>query len=810
MQSKFRWGGTFLILLLTFSLFSFAQETTVKGYVGGVANDASGAVVPDAQVTVNGPTGKRTVTTGQDGRFLVGPLTPGIYDITVEKQGFRTASVKGVEIYTGRTSSVSVALQPGAVSETVEVTASAITVDTTSTAVGANLNDTFYSKVPIARNVTGLFYASAGVNEGGGTGAANPSISGGSGLENQYVADGVNITDGAFGGIGVYSRVYGPLSTGINLSFVKEVQVKTGGYEPQYGKSTGGIVQIVTKSGSNAFHGGISGFFGPQQFEAERLNPDNFNRLNQAGLLNHNGSYDVSGEIGGYVPGMKDHLFFFGSFNPSWNTQFSQLATLHGTYNFPLTGKPVDLKQTSYNYAGKLTLRLSDRHTIETSIFGDPTRSNTSAFNSTSTFSDTTFSKLSNGTRNWVARYNATLSPTWLFNSSVSWGHNYLTETPLAPNVYQIVDVTGCGFTGTTGSTSCVTPLTAGTLNGPLGPLSGIFNRQGLGFSESTEGDNWGLNLDTQKTVDKLGSHTFTLGYHYERNFYKGQRIRTGPNFTITPFMAADQGVPQAAGLQSDAAFQLRVTSSSAICGAGLVGCPTMFVPGAGLKHVYLRQVRGEFGKVPFDTSGSYHAAFLNDAWTINRHVTVNVGWRWEQQQMIGTPYTDFVTHQHFHNHYTFTDNWSPRIGLSIDPIGDRKTKVYGNFARYSYAIPLDMAIRSLSNELDFGTTAWSPVSSGGSVVVNPDGTLANPILDNAHYLGALSSPSLSSTTSIASGTRMQYLQEWVAGVQHEFPRGIVVDVRWIDRRIKRIVEDMAGISPEAFQCCLNQNYLIG
>src|SRR5581483_1457354 len=117
----------------------------------------------------------------------------------------------------------------------------------------------------------------AGVTSGGATGSANPSIAGGSGLENQYVADGVNITDGAFGGIGVYSRVYGPLATGINLSFVKEVDVKPGGYEPPYGKSTGGIVQIVTKSGTDAFHGSLSGFVAPKGFELKRLESDDFN-----------------------------------------------------------------------------------------------------------------------------------------------------------------------------------------------------------------------------------------------------------------------------------------------------------------------------------------------------------------------------------------------------------------------------------------------------------------------------------------------------------------------------------------------------
>src|SRR5207302_10377842 len=153
-----------------------------------------------------------------------------------------------------------------------------------------------------------------------GTGTANPSISGATGLENNYIADGVSITDGAFGGIGVYSRVYGSLSSGINLSFVKEVDVKTGGFEAQYGKSTGGIVQIVTKSGSNNFHGTVGGYFGPQQLEKDRLFADDFGagssqaRFNLEGKIIHQSNYDIDGEVGG--PLIKNRIFFFGSFNP--------------------------------------------------------------------------------------------------------------------------------------------------------------------------------------------------------------------------------------------------------------------------------------------------------------------------------------------------------------------------------------------------------------------------------------------------------------------------------------------------------------
>jgi hypothetical protein len=120
--------------------------------------------------------------------------------VRVEAEGFKVAEVAGVEVFTNRTTSIRISLAPGLITQTIEVSTAAIAVDTSSSAVGANLNDIFYSKVPVQRNVYSLFYLSPGVVSGLGTGQANPSISGGSGLENQYVADGVSITDTGFRG----------------------------------------------------------------------------------------------------------------------------------------------------------------------------------------------------------------------------------------------------------------------------------------------------------------------------------------------------------------------------------------------------------------------------------------------------------------------------------------------------------------------------------------------------------------------------------------------------------------------------------
>jgi len=814
MPKKLMFSFAVFALLLSLAALGFAQggsESSVKGSLGGVVLDPSDAVVSSAKVTITGPIGDKTMQTDPEGRFLFQVLTPGFYSVKIEKEGFKATEIKQAEVVTGRTSSISVKLELGASSTVVEVSGALVTVDTTSTASDSNLTDTFYQSIPIGRGVTGLFYAAPGVSSGGGTGTANPSIAGGTGLENNYVADGVSITDGGFGGIGVYSRIYGSLSTGINLSFVKEVDVKTGGYEAQYGKSTGGIVQIVTKSGTNQLHGSIGGYFAPQRFEATRLFSDDFEaggsqqRFNLQGKTLHQSNYDVDTQVGGHVPGFKDHLFFFGAFNPQWNTDYDQLAQFRNPSDL-LNGTPT---QTSigdkniavrvYSYAGKLTFRLNDHNQFEGSAFGDPTYGdpNPNGTGGLVTASPTTYDKLQYGTRNFVVRYNATLSPTWLFNASFTWGHNNLNDTPSSPNTYAITDYTQ--------RTPCGAPNFSGICNNQTEPLRGAYLRQGLGYYENTTGDNYGLNFDTQKTFNFLGQHSVSFGYKYDRSHYDGTKARSGPNIAFTAADAALVGGPP--NLQQElvtngtnAAFQLRAN-------AGLCGVSEMVIPGEhtcpdGGTDVYLLQTRGEFGSLGFKTTSRYHTLFAQDAWSLSKYVTINAGLRWEQQHVTG-----------LNTAYTFNDNWSPRLGISVDPWGNRKTKVTANFGRYTESLPLDIAIRSLSAELDFPTAIWlPPVDGAGHVAENADGTLNFSNFSPANNLlvpfGGISGEA--NLEAFGKGTRSEYLDEYQVGFEHEFGNsGVIFSARYTDRRLARIIEDNAALSPEAYQAGLGQIYVI-
>src|SRR5437762_10847162 len=300
-----RWLCFMLVLVLAGACYPAAvaqDQGSARGNLSGLVYDSTKALVPGAQVTITGPIGSLTQATTEEGSFLFSTLIPGNYFIKVQKPGFKVASIKSAEVLINKTTSVEIILEAGQVSETVEVSAASVTVDTSTSAVTADISDTFFENIPVQRGVANLFYLSPGAVDGIQTGGNNPSISGSSGLENSYVADGVSINDPAFGGMGVWSRSYGALGSGINLSFVKEVQVKTGGFEPQYGHASGGIVQIVTKSGGTRTFGEISAYVKSFGMQATPVNADDFQLATQFGRLLWNSAYEADVELGGYVP----------------------------------------------------------------------------------------------------------------------------------------------------------------------------------------------------------------------------------------------------------------------------------------------------------------------------------------------------------------------------------------------------------------------------------------------------------------------------------------------------------------------------
>ena len=795
------WSSLLAVCLCLAAASVFGQDVQTKGMIGGSVTDVNGAAVPGAKIVVTGQTGERTGTTNEAGNFRVENLEPGVYTVRVEQAGFRAALANNVTVNVGRESTLNLKLEPGEVTATVDVTASAGGgIDQQSTSTGQNLNDQLFQNVPVQRQVSSLFYLSPGATDSINGGRDNPSVAGGSALDNLYVADGVNITNSAFGGIGTFSRSYGALGTGINTSFIKEVQVKTGGFEPQYGQSIGGIVNIITQSGGNEYHGAFYGFARPSAFEATRRQPDD-TRVNKQGDLLHEENYDVGADLGGYL--VRDKLFFFGSFNPTVRREVvtgvraNDADIAAGNESIVNSGLFIQRgefarRYRTYNYAGKLDWVLNPSHQLTFSIFGDPTKTNLSSFAFLNIDNNTADSVLDYGTRNWAVRYNGSLSSTWSLNSNFSQGRSNFNETGFA-DINQIA------------------------IRLPIDPIRGNYTAVGRGFFEPTESSNWKWDINTAKVWNKWGQHTVGLGYTYQRSLYSGSRERSGPRFPIpgtnlsgTP--ADELGIPAfAIGQPFNVQFRLR-SQDPTTC----TECPLYNVRG-NLVPVSLQVFRGEFGPPDFDTKGNYNAGYIQDIWRVNRFVTALLGLRVEQERVIGSP--NSVTGDRYA--YSFTGQYAPRLGVAVDPTGKGNIKVYYNFGRFFEFLPLDAAERSLSQELDFTGARFAPaftVNGAGQRIVTLDQFGSPiPVIDAAHLLSGAAGGvrndialSASDLSAITAGTKLGFQDEHIIGADIQLPRNFVLSVRYQYRNLKRVVEDMAILSPEAANANIGQTFFIG
>jgi hypothetical protein len=142
------------------------QGSSVTGSLNGVVTDASGALVSGAVITVTGPQGTRSAKSDAMGRYGLDNLVPGFYDVTAEAPGFKKVESKHNEVVVNVSSTLSLKLAVGSTAEMVEVNAEAIPINTESNAIDANLTDTFYNSIPMARNVSSIFYAAPGVVTG--------------------------------------------------------------------------------------------------------------------------------------------------------------------------------------------------------------------------------------------------------------------------------------------------------------------------------------------------------------------------------------------------------------------------------------------------------------------------------------------------------------------------------------------------------------------------------------------------------------------------------------------------------------------
>ena len=473
---------------------SIASAQEIGGSISGRVLDQQKLAVPGVTVTATGPQGSRSAVTDADGRYQIPFLTPGNYDVRAELQGFKSFEQKGISVRLGQVAEVSVSMQVGGVAETISVTAETPLINTRSTTIGNVMDTDTLRNFPVGRTFAQTLYLTPGVSSSGTAGAANPSISGGTGLENLYIVDGANVTNTGYGGLGSYSTTFGSLGNATPYDFVKEIQVKTGGYEAEFGQATGGVVNVVTKSGSNQLRGSAFAYAQPDMLQGEfkQYQASNGSVNTQATTVS-----DVGME-GGF-PVVKDRLFFFGAIDPSW-----RVTTLTAPPTFPLASLgDVDRNRRTVSYAAKGTLQLGGGHRIDASFFGDPSHGEngpqrTSALLVTNTAS---FSTLDYGGHQQAVRYSGLLASGFLIEGGYSRSLNTIGELP-SVNEWRYTDRT----------------VTPNIITGGVGTY---------------EQGNRSLNNQYQiKATNIFKSHSIKYGVeYYDANYSQANQL-TGPTFT--------------------------------------------------------------------------------------------------------------------------------------------------------------------------------------------------------------------------------------------------------------------------------------
>lgn len=268
---------TMFALVLCLSVSTFAQETT--GGIEGTVKDPNGAVVPGVQVSVvarastqgarsDASSGfSRTITTDNNGFYRMQQVPPGFYSISVPAvSGFGDATINNIEVVLGRNTVVDINLVISGTANVVDITADAIAIDPTSNSVQSNITAQAIELLPKGVNFTSLLQTIPAVRNEPLSGGFQ--IDGASGSENTFIIDGQEVSNFRTGVLNINNNV--------PFQIVQELQVRSGGFQAEFGGATGGVISVATKAGANDFHGEFGASFRPSRLQA---GPRSFLRL---------------------------------------------------------------------------------------------------------------------------------------------------------------------------------------------------------------------------------------------------------------------------------------------------------------------------------------------------------------------------------------------------------------------------------------------------------------------------------------------------------------------------------------------------
>jgi hypothetical protein len=647
-----------LAVIFTLSSFTIAQETT--GSIEITVNDPQGAVVPNATVLVESSraanaatTGfRRTVTTNEEGFQRILQVPPGTYQITVTGSGFGEKKLDGIDVALGKATPVIVELGVAGASAVVDVTSgSELAIDTTDSKIQTNISQKDAELLPKGTNFSSILKVSPATRPEPLSGGFQ--VDGASGSENTFIIDGQEVTNPVSGG----------LNTNNNLPFqlVQEVQVKSSGFEAEYGGATGGVINVVTRGGSNDFRGEFGFQMAPRKLqpvarpilylgeELEYLQP-----LREGG-----NSFFPTATLGG--PIVKDRVWFFGSYSPQILTRDRTIP-----YRTGLAPQTYKMKQTNEYMFARIdaqpinTIRLTGTFTYNPVVQEGEVPLISTQFDevlpSGNGLEGTAYQSQLGGRRN---AKNATgqfvWTPTGNLVLSVRGGHSFLNDKLNTYGRPAAVPITPATMTIVCSSGGLEPPPSAGCNRGQS---NGIARFQQTAYDATKRNT---LDVDATYITSFLGRHEFKGGYQY--NGLSNQLLSAQNSYIILRY-----------GRPIDVYSGRNVTPSGPICEDGqTTGC----VLGSGMVYRYSEQG---------DVSSKNEGFYFQDKWQPTDRLTLNLGLRAERENV--PSFNEDAPDLNF----DFQDKIAPRLGVAYDLTGDGKTKVSGFYGwfydRFKYELP--------------------------------------------------------------------------------------------------------------------------
>src|ERR1041384_2076572 len=708
-----------------------SAQTLTTGSLEGTITDVNGAAVPGVTITATRQGGSpKTATSNAEGRYSFPQLEPGKYKVTVEATKGVGKFEENVDVSLGKTSDFTVQLSPPGASATVNVTAGAgAALDVTANTTGTNVSTEQFSNFPTQRTVQSLYtiaptVARSGLRDSSGR-DRDPSVGGSSGPENNYILDGVGVSDPAFGGSG----------GNLPFEFVQEIETKTGAYGAEYGKSTGGIFNVITKSGTNDIRGDAFAYFTTKGLVRETKD----SAIPKTGSApNGFSEIDAGFDIGG--PIKKDNLYFFGAFNPQRRQNYFLTQTfLNSVHN----------KVTTPFYSGKITWQVNQNNTFNFSTFGDFTKQEGFLFGGSGFGANPNSfrGEIQTGGSNYAGRLNSTITPNWIGEFSAGLHFQRANTIPDASVADQalVTDRFAVLRNGAilTPTDTTVTSGGPGTLRlafveGSGGTIQRNFVRQGFGLRTNQNRNRYEAAARLQNI---WGKNTIKYGVELNQNRYRIDTRSTGPtqNFgaagTLQGFRVENRfavcsrtGNTVSCPSASRTANVQALINAGALAGTGITTAVTNAAATANLNTIanpflVLDVVRVRDFRLTthgdFSTTNT-ESFYIQDDYKLTKDVQLNLGLRWDYQQSKASN-TSYFKLNNFH------DNMQPRLGIIWDFTGEGRGKIFANYAKFvETPLPLDLNVRAGgdSQQIDVNLNASQLNASPGSITLTNFGNL--------------------------------------------------------------------------------------